>query len=66
MGAAVDEAELAKELELRDKRDRERPVAPMRPADDAILLDTTHMSIDAAFDTARRHVARRLEELGCA
>lgn len=66
MGATVDEAELAKELELRDNRDRQRAAAPLRRADDAILLDTTHMSIDAAFDTARRHMARRLEELGCA
>lgn len=34
------EAVLA-EVERRDKSDRERPIAPLRPAEDAILLDTT-------------------------
>jgi cytidylate kinase len=38
--------ELVAELEARDKRDSERSAAPLKPADDAILLDTTKMSID--------------------
>ena len=38
--------ELVAELEARDKRDSERSVAPLKAADDAILLDTTEMSID--------------------
>ena len=33
-----------------------RADSPMKPADDAVLLDTTEMSIDAAFDAARRIV----------
>ena len=32
------------------------PTAPMRPAADAVLLDTTEMTIDAAADAARRIV----------
>ena len=36
----------------RDKRDAERADAPMKPADDAILLDTSVLSIDAAVDAA--------------
>ncbi|MGD2134238.1 MAG: (d)CMP kinase [Maricaulaceae bacterium] len=55
-GEEVDEAELARSIAERDKRDAERTVAPMRPADDAVLLDTTDMSIDAAFEAARRLV----------
>jgi cytidylate kinase len=38
--------ELVAELEARDKRDSERSAAPLKAADDAIVLDTTDMSID--------------------
>ncbi len=36
----------------RDKRDMERPVAPLRQAEDARLLDTTELDIEAAFRAA--------------
>ncbi len=54
MGQEVDETALAHTIAERDRRDAERTVSPMRPAPDAILLDTTGMSIDAAVDAARR------------
>ena len=38
--------ELVAELKARDKRDSERSAAPLKAADDAVLLDTTEMSID--------------------
>ena len=38
--------ELVGELKARDKRDSERTAAPLKAADDAVLLDTTEMSID--------------------
>ena len=38
--------ELVAELKARDKRDTERSAAPLKAADDAVLLDTTEMSID--------------------
>ncbi len=44
------------DIRLRDARDAGRADAPMRPADDAVLLDTTEMSISAAADAARRIV----------
>ena len=44
------------DIERRDDRDAARADAPMRPADDAVLLDTTEMSISAAADAARRIV----------
>ena len=50
--------EMLEQLEERDKRDRTRDVAPMRPADDAHLLDTSHLSIDAAKEEARHIVDR--------
>jgi cytidylate kinase len=44
------------DIRLRDERDAGRADAPMRPADDAVLLDTTELSISAAADAARRIV----------
>lgn len=35
-----------KEVEARDRADRERAVAPLRQADDAVVVDTTHLSVD--------------------
>ena len=48
------EATVYNDLVERDARDAAREDAPMRAADDAELLDTTHLSIDAAFAAARR------------
>jgi cytidylate kinase len=44
------------DIRRRDARDESRDAAPLRPAPDAVLLDTTDLSIDAAFDAARRIV----------
>ncbi len=48
------EADVYRDLLERDERDAARDNAPMTAADDAELLDTTHLSIDAAFAAARR------------
>ncbi len=40
------------DLRERDKRDRERPIAPLKPAADAHLLDTSKLDIEAAFRAA--------------
>ncbi|MEM9937657.1 MAG: (d)CMP kinase [Pseudomonadota bacterium] len=45
--------EMIRQLEERDARDRTRKDAPMVAAADAVLIDTTHLSIDAAVDKAR-------------
>ena len=54
----ADEAVMLRELRERDARDAARDVAPMRAAEDALLLDTSDMSIDEAvaraIDAARR------------
>ena len=44
------------DIRTRDARDAGREDSPMRPADDAVLLDTSEMTIEAAFDAARRIV----------
>ena len=51
-GEPIDEREVLAELLRRDERDSRRTAAPLKPAPDAHLLDTTHLSIDAAFRTA--------------
>ena len=44
------------DIQRRDERDAGRGSAPMVQAEDAVLLDTTDMGIEAAFDAARRIV----------
>ncbi len=51
-GETPDEAAVLADILKRDERDAGRAVAPFRPAEDAHLLDTTHLAIDAAFRAA--------------
>ena len=48
-GEAVQEADVLSALLQRDAADANRAAAPMRPASDAHLLDTTNLAIDDAF-----------------
>ena len=45
--------ELTRQLRERDERDANRKDAPMKKAADAVLIDTTDLTIDAAVDKAR-------------
>ncbi len=49
-GERVDEEAMRKEVELRDRIDTERPIAPLRPAPDAVVIDTDHLDIDQVVD----------------
>lgn len=49
-GLAVTLASLLREIEARDARDAARPVAPLKPAPDAVLIDSTGMPVDAVVD----------------
>jgi CMP/dCMP kinase len=51
-GNTVSEADVVADIRQRDERDRNRAVAPLKQADDAVLLDTTNLDIDAAFKAA--------------
>jgi CMP/dCMP kinase len=55
-GELSDPASILQEIIRRDERDRTRPVAPLKPAPDAYLLDTTSLDIEATFQAARRIV----------
>jgi cytidylate kinase len=50
-GIDVSLAALSRDIEARDKRDSERSVAPLRPADDARLLDSSDLTIDEVTRT---------------
>ncbi|WP_292051644.1 MULTISPECIES: (d)CMP kinase [unclassified Brevundimonas] len=55
-GIQISYEDMLADIRKRDARDAGRDSAPMVQADDAILLDTTDMGIEAAFDAARRIV----------
>jgi cytidylate kinase len=50
-GIDVSLAALSRDIEDRDRRDSERSVAPLRPAEDARILDSSDQSIDAVTET---------------
>ncbi len=50
-----------RDMRERDARDAERKIAPMKPAGDALELDTTHLSPDQAFEKAMAYIRSRLK-----
>ena len=58
-GEEVDEDEILADIRSRDARDMNRAAAPLKPADDAVHLDTTDLDADAAFAAAVEIVERR-------
>ena len=58
-GERVDEEAMRKEVELRDRVDSERPVAPLRPAEDAVIIDTDRLDLDQVVDQIVGHVQAR-------
>jgi CMP/dCMP kinase len=63
-GEAVPYEEVLADIRRRDARDGSREAAPMRPAEDAVLLDTSEMTIEQAADAARRIVEAARARLG--
>jgi cytidylate kinase len=58
-GEKVDEEAMRKEVEARDRVDSERSVAPLRPAEDAIVIDTDNLTIDEVVDTILNKIRER-------
>ena len=48
------------EIKERDERDRNRPVAPLRPAEDALVVDSTTMDIQAVMQSILAQVERKI------
>lgn len=49
-GHTVDREQLRQAIARRDEQNRTRAVAPLRPAEDAVIIDTTHMTLDEVVD----------------
>lgn len=56
--------EVLEDIRRRDERDTSRSEAPMRPAADAFLLDTSNLDIEAAFNTAVGVILRKVSQRG--
>ena len=52
--------DLLSEIQERDDRDRNRPVAPLRPAEDALVLDSTSMNIEQVVEKALNYIESKL------
>jgi cytidylate kinase len=57
-GQAVDQSAILADILRRDERDMKRDVAPLRPAPDAQVLDTTELDIESAVKEAIAMVER--------
>ena len=58
-GEAVNLAAILEDIRQRDERDMNRSVAPLKPADDAITIDSSDMSIEAVFDAVLALIKQR-------
>lgn len=64
-GVAVDVAAVRREIEQRDAQDRSRALAPLRPAPDAIAIDTSNLSVAQVVDRMQAAVERRRCSTAC-
>ena len=60
-GMSADYNQVLADVKARDERDANRKDAPMKPADDAIILDTSDMSIEEVFDKAVEIVEAKIK-----
>ncbi|MED5525538.1 (d)CMP kinase [Gallaecimonas pentaromativorans] len=54
---------LLTEIRERDERDANRAVAPLKPAEDALVIDTSHLSIEQVLDAAWQAVCAKIPAL---
>jgi CMP/dCMP kinase len=59
-GAQPERQRIAAELQERDRRDRTRAASPLTPAEDAVIIDSSHMSIDQVVDKVEELVRKKL------
>lgn len=62
-GMAVDYDDILAQVKDRDYQDSHRAIAPLRPADDAILLDTSDLDLDQALEKLLDIIDRKLNNL---
>jgi cytidylate kinase len=60
-GLSVNLRALLEQIQERDARDRERTVAPLKPAEDALIIDSTAMKIDEVVAIVMAQLATKAE-----
>lgn len=63
-GFDVNFERLLTEIRERDDRDRNRAVAPLKPAEDALVVDSTSMTIDEVLVTVLAYAEQQLGDIG--
>jgi len=61
-GIDVNLSGLVAEIEERDHRDRNRSVAPLKPAGDALVIDSTDLTVDQVVERVLEQVRRVLPQ----
>jgi cytidylate kinase len=60
---AIQPEEVIRDLRARDERDRNRADSPLKPAPDAVLLDSTHLTLDEVIAAAEAIVTTKLAQV---
>jgi len=55
-GKQVDDEQLKEDLHTRDTSDFTRKVGPLKKAEDAVVIDSTHLSIEEVVETIKKHI----------
>jgi CMP/dCMP kinase len=58
MGSDAKMSAILANIQARDKRDMEREVAPLKPASDAYIIDSSDLTIDEVFQMMKVHIDR--------
>ncbi len=61
-GETADFEQIVAEIEARDQRDQNRKTAPLKPADDAVIIDTSNLSIDEVVNLAQEIVKKKISK----
>lgn len=61
-GEGVIYARVLEDMRERDARDTVRSASPMKPADDALIIDTSALDADQVFERARAYIDRRVHD----
>ena len=59
--SAVTLAQVEADMVKRDKNDSTRDLAPLKPAQDAVIIDSSDKSVEAVVETLLVHINRRLD-----
>lgn len=62
MGLDVKISDILSNIQARDKRDMERTVAPLKPAEDAYIIDSSELNIDEVFKLMTDYVDAQLDK----